>query len=101
MAVLRTADISFMRQVYCNYSCVHVALVLRLFALTSLDNIHYFLIYVVIFGLTPLGWLISIAPIPTYSIISYGNIIIDLRLTSIVIPRVIQCSVRPPSWDCI
>jgi len=55
----------------------------------------------VIFGLTPFGWLRSFAPVPNYSIIYCGNIITDLRLTSFVVPRVIQRSVRPPSWDCI
>jgi hypothetical protein len=33
-----------------------------------------------VFGVTPFGWLRSITLSPTYSIISYENIIFDLRL---------------------
>ena len=40
---------------------------------TSLHTLHP-----LIFSLMPFGWLLSVTPAPTYSIISYGNIIFDL-----------------------
>jgi hypothetical protein len=39
---------------------------------------HHFLIYAPLFS-TPSSWLRSITLTPTYSIISYGNIICDVR----------------------
>ena len=64
--------------------CLHVTLsikltlALRLFALTTLVNIHNFLIYVLKFSVQSLPYSVTI--IPTCSIIHYGNIIFDLRL---------------------
>ena len=63
------------------YPLLYAPLFLRLFALTRLANIHRFLIYVPHFGLKPFCWLRFIMLRPTYSLISYGNIICDLRLS--------------------
>ena len=61
---------------------IHVALVLRIFALAPLANVHHFLIYALsFFGLTTFGWLLSITLTPaTYYIISCGNVMFYLRL---------------------
>jgi hypothetical protein len=62
------------------YLLLYAPLVLLLFALTRLANIHRFLIYAPHFGLKPFGWLRCITLRPTYSLISNGNIICVLRL---------------------
>jgi hypothetical protein len=43
------------------------------------QNTLLFNLRALIFRLTPFGWLLSITLNPTYSVISYGNIIFDLR----------------------
>jgi hypothetical protein len=58
---------------------LHAALVLHLLALTPLASIHQFLIYALIFGLTPFGWLRSVTLTPNYAIIFHENIVFDLR----------------------
>jgi len=63
------------------YPLLYSPLVLHLFALTLLANIHRFLIYAPHFGLKHFGWLHCITLRPAYSFISYGNIICDLCLS--------------------
>jgi len=56
-------------------------LLLCLLALMTLSDVHNFLIHAcALFLWTSLGWLHSIMLIPTYSIISCGNMFFDLHL---------------------